>query len=148
MVRLPADTPTVYSPAMLYAKVATKTLSTTWFGRSRRKLRSIRGENCVDESCSATTVRPRVSAMTVIIVPAVPISSVRASSGVPWKANRCIHVPGRVFTLDRIEPKANASTTAIAGNTHSAPRRYSQAASRLRTPEAYARSCFRPVADP
>ena len=60
-------------------------LSTTWVPRSRRKLRSSRGENWVEESWSATTVRPRTRAMTVTTVLTV-MSSARASSAVPWKA--------------------------------------------------------------
>jgi hypothetical protein len=58
-----------------------------WFGRSRRKLRSTRGEYWVEDSCSATTARPSSSAITVIIVALMPVSSVRASSAVPWNAS-------------------------------------------------------------
>ena len=61
----------------------TNTLSTIWFGRSRGKLRNSRGENWVDDSCSATTASPSSSAMTVTIVPVIPINSARASSAVP-----------------------------------------------------------------
>ena len=68
--------------------MATNALSTTWLTRSRRKLRSSRGENCVEASCSATTVRPSTSAITVARVLEIAISSVRASSGVPWKTNQ------------------------------------------------------------
>ncbi len=86
-VRPPADTPTAYNPATEYAKVATKVLSTTWVGRSRRKLRSSRGENCVVDSCSATTVRPSTNAITVTTVPVTMLNRLRASSAVPWNAN-------------------------------------------------------------
>ena len=61
----------------------TNTLSTIWFGRSRRKLRSNRGENCVEDNCSATTASPSRRAMTVTIVPLMLISNARASSAVP-----------------------------------------------------------------
>ena len=71
-----------------------KTLSTTWVARSRRKFRSSRGENAVEDSCSATTVRPRTSAITVTTVLDTEISIVRASSAVPWKAKRSSSVPG------------------------------------------------------
>jgi len=71
-----------------------KTLSTTWVDRSRRKLRSKRGENWVDDSCSATTVRPRTSAMTVTTVLVTEMSRTRASSAVPWNARRSRREPG------------------------------------------------------
>ena len=77
-----------------------KALSTTWVARSRRKLRSSRGENWVEESCSATTVRPRTSAMTVTTVLLTVISTVLASSAVPWKANRSATEPGGRVTWD------------------------------------------------
>jgi hypothetical protein len=117
----------VYRPAVLYANVATKTLSTTWFGRSRRKLRSSRGENWVDDSWSATTVRPSSNAMTVTIVPAMPINSDRASSGVPWKASGD---RGPRSTSDSSEPTTSAAKTATVGSTQSEPRAYSRSASR------------------
>ncbi len=82
-VRAPADNPTVYRPGMQYTKVATNVLSTTCVGRSRRNLRSSRGENCVDDSCSATTVRPNTNASTVTTVPVTVSNRVRASSAVP-----------------------------------------------------------------
>jgi hypothetical protein len=71
-----------------------KALRTTWVGRSRRKLRSSRGENWVEESWSATTVRPRTSAMTVTTVLLIVIRSARASSALPWKASRLSPDPG------------------------------------------------------
>jgi len=49
----------------------------------KSQLRSSRGAYWVEDSCSATTVRPNSSAITVTIVPAIPISNVRASSEVP-----------------------------------------------------------------
>ena len=62
--------------------------------RSRRKLRSSRGENWVEESWSATTVRPRTSAMTVTTVLVMEIREPRASSAVPWKASQLNLEPG------------------------------------------------------
>ena len=76
-----------------------KTLSTTWVARSRRKFRSSRGENAVEASCKATTLRPRTSAITVTTVLDTEISIVRASSAVPWKASRSSSVPRLDFDL-------------------------------------------------
>ena len=114
-------------------KVATNTLSTTWLTRSRRKFRNRRGENCVDASCSATTVRPSTSAMTVTIVLAMPISRLRASSTVPWKT-RCFHgdAVGSTSTADRADPTASASTMAAVGNNQRDPCRRSRIISRRR----------------
>jgi hypothetical protein len=117
-VRSPADTPTAYRPATEYAKVATNVLSTTWVGRSRRKLRNNRGENCVDDSCSATTVRPSTNAITVTTVPVTLVSRERASSAVPWNANGD---SGPTWMWDRTNPTANASTALAPGNTHRDP---------------------------
>ena len=66
----------------------------------RRKLRSSRGENWVEESWSATTVRPRTSAMTVTTVLLMDISSARASSAVPWKASELSLESGGVDLRD------------------------------------------------
>ena len=79
-VRVPPSTPTVYRPAAVYTKVATNVLSTTWLGRSRKKLRRRRGENWVDDSCSATTVRPSTRAITVTTVLVMSIINPRAST--------------------------------------------------------------------
>ena len=92
--RAPAARPTVYRPAAEYTNVATNTLSTIWFARSRRKFRSNRGENWVDDSCNATTVRPRTNAITVTTVPAMMLNSARASSAVPWNATAPTANPG------------------------------------------------------
>src|SRR4029453_11638293 len=129
-VRVPPETPTVYRPAALYAKVATNKLSTTWFGRSRRKLRSSRGENCVDDSCSATTVRPRVKAITVTTVPLIAINKPRASSAVPWKTSG---ESGPRSICDMSDPTSRASKPANVGSTHSDADAYSRSASRLIT---------------
>jgi hypothetical protein len=102
--------------------VATTALSTTWFGRSRKKLRSSRGENWVEDSCSATTVRPSSSAMMVMTVPVIPNSKVRASSAVPWKASGD---RGPTLTDDSAAPTARATSTDSVGSSHSDPRTYS-----------------------
>src|SRR4029077_17742934 len=69
--------------------------------------------------------------MTVIIVPVIPSSSVRASSGVPWKASG-----DRAPTLtdDSAAPTARAASTHDPGSTHSDPRTYSLSASRPTMP--------------
>src|SRR4051812_49284362 len=127
-VRPPSYIPTVYRPAAEYAKVATKVLSTTWVGRSRRKLRSNRGENCVDDSCSATTVRPSTTAITVTTVPVTLLSRLRASSAVPWNASGDA---GSIRMRDRMNPITNASPALKPGNTHMDPVTYSRIVSRF-----------------
>ena len=95
-----------------------------------------RGEYCVDDICRATTVSPSISAMTVIIVPAMPISSVLASSDVPWKTSRCRGEWRGTETRDSTEPSPRASTTDSPGSTQSAPRTYSRIASPRRSTRA------------
>ena len=68
--------------------------------------------------------------MTVIIVAAIPISSVRASSTVPWNTNRCNGELDDTLMADSAEPSSSASNTDTPGKTHSAPCRYSHNASR------------------
>ena len=114
--------------------MATKLLRVSWLVRSRKKLRSKRGLNWVDASWSATTVRPRTSAMTVTIVLAMPISRLRASSAVPWKTSGARADPGVIVMLESTEPAMRAATTATVGMAHRAPRRYSRATSRLIAP--------------
>src|SRR5262249_10620546 len=96
-------------------------------GRSRRKFRSSRGEYWVEDSCKATTVRPSSNAITVTIVPAIPISNVRASSEVPWNASG---ERGPTRISDSSDPAARAASTDSVGSTHSDPRTYSDSASR------------------
>src|SRR5215203_1059074 len=100
-------------------------LSTTWVGRSRRKLRSSRGENWVEDSWSATTVRPRTSAITVTTVLLMEISSARASSAVPWKASELILQSGGVSIWEIPQPTSSAISAAALGSTQSAPPTYS-----------------------
>ncbi len=65
--------------------------------------------------------------MTVTIVPAMPISRLRASSGVPWNASgECTPM----FTADNSAPAARAAITDSVGSTHSDARTYSDSASR------------------
>ena len=108
---------------MLYTNVATNTLSTTWLTRSRRKVRRIRGENWVDDSCSATSVSPSTRAITVIIVPEMPISRTRASSAVPWNTRGSSGEPSGTVTELSTDPVTSASSTASVGYTHRAPLR-------------------------
>ena len=65
--------------------------------------------------------------MTVTIVPAMPISRLRASSGVPWNASgECTPT----LTTDNSDPAARAAATDSVGSTHSDPRTYSDNVSR------------------
>lgn len=75
-----------------------KMLTTTWFVRSRRKLRSSRGENCVEASCSATTLRPSTRAITVTTVPVIVVSRSRAWEPVPRKLIADSQEPGTTST--------------------------------------------------
>ena len=69
--------------------------------------------------------------MMVIIVPVIPSSSVRASSGVPWNASGD---RGPTLTDDSTAPAARAASTDSPGSTHSAPRAYSRSAPRPTMP--------------
>jgi hypothetical protein len=75
--------PTVYSPAVLWAKAPTNTLRTTWVPRSRMKFRSSRGEYWPEAICRATMVRAKTSPVTVIMVVETTIRTLRASSALP-----------------------------------------------------------------
>ena len=57
----------------------------------------------------------------------IAMSSVRASSGVPWKTNQRVE---DTSTCESTRPMPSARTTAMVGSTHSAPRMYSHNASR------------------
>src|SRR6478752_10366497 len=129
--RVPAASPTVYRPAAEYTNVATNTLNTIWFARSRRNLRSNRGENWVEDSCRATTVRPRTNAITVTTVPAMIVNNARASSAVPWNANGANGEPGATSISDTVNPTSRAATALIPGHTHREPFTYSRTAPRL-----------------
>src|SRR6478672_4244349 len=129
--RAPAARPTVYRPAEEYTNVATNTLNTTWFARSRRNLRSSRGENWVEDSCKATTVRPSTNAITVTTVPAMMVNNARASSAVPWNANGANGEPGATSIPDNTKPTSSATTALTPGHTHRDPFTYSRTAPRL-----------------
>src|SRR6478752_811270 len=129
--RAPAESPTVYRPADEYTKVATNTLSTIWLARSRRNFRNSRGENCVEDSCSATTVRPRTNAITVTTVPAMIVNNALASSAVPWNAKGANGEPGVTSIWDTVNPTSKAATALIPGHTHRDPFTYSRTAPRF-----------------
>jgi hypothetical protein len=65
--------------------------------------------------------------MTVTIVLVMPMSRLRASSAVPWKASG---EPGPRLTCDSSTPSSKATTTDPVGSSHSEPRLYSRSASR------------------
>ena len=64
-------------------KVATNVPSVIWVPRSRTKLRSMRGPNCVDASVSATIVMENTRPTTVMTAAAIPIRIWRAASAEP-----------------------------------------------------------------
>ena len=74
----------------------------------------------------------------VITVPVIPNSSVRASSGVPWKASGD---RGPTLTDESTAPAANATSTESVGSTHSDPRTYSRNAPRPTVPTSAIQSC-------
>src|SRR5882724_2430948 len=82
--------------------------------------------------------------MMVIIVPVIPSSSVRASSGVPWNASGD---RGPALTNDSAAPTASAASTDSPGSTHSDPRTYSRSAPRLTLPTSTIRLRFWPQPD-
>jgi hypothetical protein len=78
--------------------------------------------------------------MTVTIVPVIPSSRVRASSGVPWNASG-ERDPMR--TEDSAAPAARAASTDSVGSTHSDPRTYSLSTLRVTMPASAIRSITR-----
>ena len=66
-----------------YTNVATNTPSVSWVPRSRMKLRSMRGPNCVDANMRATIVIEKTSPTTVMTAAAMPIRIWRAASAEP-----------------------------------------------------------------
>ena len=79
--RSPCDTEPSASTA--YTNVATKVPSVICVPRSRMKLRSIRGPNCVDARVSATIVIEKTRPTTVMMAAAIPIRIWRAASADP-----------------------------------------------------------------
>ena len=67
-------------------------------------------------------------------MPAVPMSSVRASSGVPWKTSLYSNQSRGTGTNESTEPATSAASAAIPGSTHSDPRTYSPTSSRSLLP--------------
>ena len=53
--------------------------------------------------------------MTVIIVPEMPISRLRASSAVPWKSSASTHESRGMWMAVSTEPAASATATAAVG---------------------------------
>ncbi len=62
--------------------------ATIWLMRSPRKLRSVRGLNCCETSCSDTTVSENVSPATVISAVAIVERMLRAVEASPVKPAR------------------------------------------------------------
>ena len=110
----------MYSPAVLYAKAPTKTLSTTWVPRSRMKLRSSRGEYWPEAICRATMVSANTSPVTVIMVVETTINTLRASSALPWNAKG---ESSLIDTRDSSAPAARNTRTDRVGRTQRAPAR-------------------------
>src|ERR1700730_15575463 len=71
------------STKIAYTNVATNDPSVNWVIRSRMKLRSMRGPNCVDASVSVTIVIEKTSVTTVITAAAIAVRLWRAASAVP-----------------------------------------------------------------
>jgi hypothetical protein len=115
-------------------------LRTTCVARSRRKLRNSRGENWVDESWSATTVRPRTSAITVTTVLVIEIRSTRASSAVPWNASQLNRESGGTSIWEMPRPTTSAISAAALGSTQSAPPTYSSGLATARTAGCFVRN--------
>ena len=79
----PGSFDTEPSASTLNTNVATKVPSVSWVPKSRMKLRSIRGPNWVDASCSARIVIEKTTPTTVITAAAMEVRMVRAASGPP-----------------------------------------------------------------
>ena len=89
-------------------------------------MRTRRGENCVDESWSATTASPNTVAITPIIAVATTVSRVRASSGVPSKTTQPNGPVSPTSIDERTHPMTRATTPATEGSSQRAPRPYSR----------------------
>lgn len=111
---------------MLYAKVQTKTARTTWFGMSRKNVRSSLTENWLEAICSETTVSEKTMPVVVIMVADTTVKICRASSAVPWKTSLSTPEPGMTRMVDSAAPAAIPSTIPRVGRTHTAPCRYSR----------------------
>ena len=100
--------------------------SVTWSKRSRRNVRSTRGENCPLVSCSTTIVIENTSAVNEIIELTMADSSVRAPSGPPANRKAGGVAPSRFESiLDRPSARSPARIPNIVGSTQK--RSFSQA---------------------
>ena len=88
-----------------------------------QKLRSSRGEYWPEAICRATMVSANTSPVTVIMVVETTISTLRASSAVPWKARAASGDWSLIDTRDSSAPAARNTTTEMVGRTHRAPAR-------------------------
>ena len=75
--------PIEMSTSVAYTKVATNVPSVNWVPRSRMKLRSILGPNCVEARVSVTIVIENTIPVTVITAAASVVRIWRAASAVP-----------------------------------------------------------------
>ena len=94
-----------------YTKVAVKTPRATWLPRSRRNVRSTRGENWLLASCSATIVIVNTSPVNVIMDVAMVVSSCWALVGPPVNASQ-----PRTSSARSTRTVSNDRTTAPATN--------------------------------
>jgi hypothetical protein len=90
------------STSVAYTNVATNVPSVNWVPRSRMKLRSIRGPNCVEASVSVTIVIEKTTPTMVMTAAARAMRIWRAGSALP-----AITHDGRLS-----EPRYAASSTA------------------------------------
>ena len=79
----PGSFATEPSASTLKTNVATKVPSVSCVPKSRMKLRSMRGPNCVDASWSARMVIEKTTPTTVMTAAAIAVRIVRAASGPP-----------------------------------------------------------------
>ena len=79
----PLRGPIEINTSVAYTKVATKVPSVNCVPRSRMKLRSIRGPNCVEASVSVTIVIENTTPTTVMTAAASVVRICRAASAVP-----------------------------------------------------------------
>jgi hypothetical protein len=80
---LPGSLVTEPSTRTLYTKVATNTPSVICVPRSRMKLRSIRGPNCVEARVRARMVTEKTTPATVMMAAAIAVRIVREASAPP-----------------------------------------------------------------
>jgi hypothetical protein len=81
------------------------------------------GEYWPEAICRATMVRAKTSPVTVIMVVETTMSTLRASSAVPWKARAARGESSLIDTRDSSAPAARKTTTDSVGRTQRAPAR-------------------------